>query len=155
MYIRIPVTAVIFSTAISCLLAAGPARSADIYKWVDRQGIVHFTDQPPQQGAQKIIIHIDPHRDAQYQAELNQQAKLLQIYQEDRQDDERHREKTRQARQTRQAKCDLARKNLTGIQTARYLYTLTDDPRNPRILSKAERAAETARVEAAVKHWCE
>lgn len=41
------------------LLAAAPLAAAEAYRWVDRDGVVHYSDQPAP-GAQKIPLTIAP-----------------------------------------------------------------------------------------------
>lgn len=40
--------------ALSLLLGVGLAKAGDIYRWTDADGRVHYGDQPPPQGAQKV-----------------------------------------------------------------------------------------------------
>ena len=130
------------------------ANSAEIYKWVDEKGVVHFGDRPSQQEAEKIIINTDVRKDLDYHEQLDNQTKLLEIYEEERQEKDLEQEKTNKDNQLRQHNCGLAEKNLNSIKSASYLYQATDDPRNPRILTNAERAAALDRAEADVKRWC-
>jgi glutaredoxin len=37
-----------------CMFAAYAAQSASLYRWVDAQGNVHYTDQPPPAGAKEV-----------------------------------------------------------------------------------------------------
>ena len=41
--------------ALTCTLGAGSAIATTLYKWVDAQGVVHYSDTP-QPGAQKIQV---------------------------------------------------------------------------------------------------
>lgn len=41
------------------LLAAGPLGAADAYRWVDKDGVVHFSDQPTG-GAQRVPLKAAP-----------------------------------------------------------------------------------------------
>ena len=136
------------------LLAAVAVQSAVVYKWRDAQGNLHFEDHPPVQGAEKVIVD-DKHReDGAYREQMDKQLKLLRIYQEDRQESEQLKEKKQHDKELHQRNCHLAMKYLDNVRTARYLYEDTKDPRNPRILTDAERTAETARAETDVAHWC-
>ncbi|PLX80589.1 MAG: hypothetical protein C0615_00700 [Desulfuromonas sp.] len=36
--------------------------SAEIYKWVDKEGTVHFTDSPPPSSAQAEVVNPEPNR---------------------------------------------------------------------------------------------
>ena len=137
------------------LFSAVTAQSAVIYKWVDEKGNIHFDDHPPAQDAEKIIIENAPRRDNEYHEQLDKQTKLLKIYQEEKQEKEQEMEKNNKEKELRQDNCKTAKQNLNSIKTASFLYQATDDPRNPRILTKEERTSATARAEADVKHWCD
>jgi hypothetical protein len=44
--------------AVTALALAGPAFGQQVYKWVDKDGTVHFTDSPPADsvGAEKVVL---------------------------------------------------------------------------------------------------
>ena len=136
------------------LLAGATVHAAVIYKWRDAQGHIHFEDHPSAEGAEKIILDDKTQRDGTYRKQMDQQRKLLRIYQEERQESEQLRKKQQHDEELRRRNCDLARKYLENVRIASYLYVKTDDPRNPRILTNAERATETARAKGDVKRWC-
>ena len=143
------------SLIITTYLLAGIAvHSAEIYKWRDAKGRIHFEDRPSVEGAEKIILDDNAQSDGAYREQMDKQLKLLQIYHEERQENEQLREKKQHDEELRRRNCNLALKYLENVRIASYLYEKTDDPRNPRILTKAERAAETARAEGDVKRWC-
>ncbi len=59
------------------VLALGAAARAEIYKWVDKDGNVHYSDQPPPTQKVKEISRITPDKvdsDAQLAAAENQKA---------------------------------------------------------------------------------
>ena len=136
------------------LLLPGSVHAAEIYKWVDEKGAVHFEDRPTAQATAKIIIKNSGNHDKAYQDELVRQNKLLEVYTDERQELHQRKEKIREEKQLRDSNCNLARKNLAEIKTASYLYEATTDAFNPRILTAAERSAETTKAEAAVQYWC-
>lgn len=138
----------------ACLFSGAAVQSAVIYKWRDAQGRIHFEYHPSVEGAEKIIIDNNAQQDGAYRGQMDKQIKMLQIYQEERQENNQLRKKKRQDRELRRKNCDRATRYLDNVRIASYLYEKTDDPRNPRILTNAERAAETARAEANVSRWC-
>lgn len=138
------------------LFLISSAYSAEIYKWVDENGNVHFGDRPSkEQSSEKIIVKDPVKRDPEYHQHLDKQSRLLEIYREERQEDDQTRENRRKESERRKANCVIARSRLEHTRTAQYLYENTDDPLNPRVLTTEERLQETARVEAEVKHWCD
>lgn len=48
--------------ALLCTLPLAPAFSAEIYKWVDANGVTHFTQNPPERGTefQRITPQLPP-----------------------------------------------------------------------------------------------
>ena len=38
--------------------AMAAAQAADVYRWVDANGVVHYTDSPPQGAAKAEVVHI-------------------------------------------------------------------------------------------------
>jgi hypothetical protein len=47
------------STSILCLALCGTALAADTYRWVDKDGVVHYSDQP-NPGAERIPLTTAP-----------------------------------------------------------------------------------------------
>ncbi|MFN3398622.1 MAG: glutaredoxin family protein [Sulfurimicrobium sp.] len=43
-----------FTLLLCCCIAASLAQAAELYRWVDSEGKVHYTDQPPPPSAQKV-----------------------------------------------------------------------------------------------------
>lgn len=43
-----------FALFLCCCIAAGLAHSAELYRWVDGDGKVHYTDQPPPPSAKNV-----------------------------------------------------------------------------------------------------
>lgn len=43
-----------FVFLLSCCLVAGLVQAAELYRWVDADGKVHYTDQPPPASARKV-----------------------------------------------------------------------------------------------------
>jgi hypothetical protein len=46
-------------TSILCLLLSGWVAAAETYRWVDKDGVVHYSDQP-NPGAEKVPLNIAP-----------------------------------------------------------------------------------------------
>lgn len=130
-------------------------QAAEVYKWVDEKGAVHYEDHPTAQASKKIVIKNTEKPDAAYQRELEKQIKLLKVYTEERNEQQKQKAKVTAELAVREGNCEQARQNLGGIQTASYLYEPTNDPFNPRILTQAERNTEIAKAEAAVHQWCD
>ena len=136
-----------------------PCYAAGVYKWTDAQGNVHYGDRPPQgQAVQSMDVEqatpaTPPAPDSA--ARRDKQQRLLDSFAEDRQRRAARREADRQQQADREQKCAQARQRLQKIRNAAFLYEKTADPDNPRILSQAERQAQTAQWQAQVGKWCD
>lgn len=128
--------------------------AVEIYKWIDEKGNVHYGDLPSDQTAEKIDIKNSTGVDPAYQYQLDKQTRLLEILNEERQERKENKVKIKLENEKRKANCILAKKYLDETKNASFLFQRTDDPLNPRILSHAERAKETAKAEAEVQRWC-
>lgn len=132
------------------------AVQAEIYRWVDERGKVHFSDQPKEGGAQKLEIEApdvnaievnQPHADEQ-----PEQQRLLDAYREEREAREEERLKAEAAERQRSQNCAYARNKLDQYNNARLYQPLEDGGR--RYLDDDERQREIEQMQAAVRHWC-
>lgn len=85
---------------------------------------------------------------------MEKQRRLLEVYTEERKENEAKQVKAKQEQEKRNTNCSLAKKNLAETKNAGFLYEDTDDPFNPKVLNAQERLKATAKAEAAVKTWC-
>src|SRR5690606_37982729 len=74
----------IIFTSVFPLIFAPIIAVAEIYKWVDEDGRVHYGEKPPVEDASKIEIKESPKVDDSFQQQSIDQQKLLQIYEEER-----------------------------------------------------------------------
>ena len=118
-------------TVTGWLLLYITAQAAEIFKWRDAQGNVHFEDHPSVEGAEKIILEDKTQPDGTYHEQMDKQLKLLQIYDEEKQENEQLREKKQHGEEMRQKNCNSAMNNLENVRIASRLYVKTEDPRNP------------------------
>jgi hypothetical protein len=101
------------------------AAFSQIYKWVDEEGVVHYTDSPPEDAESELVqVDSDAPKDAG-----DAQARLLERVQESA----RHRAEARQAksvaeqaaaqdRLARQQRCVYARKQLISLRQTLPVY---------------------------------
>ncbi len=129
-------------------------QAADIYKWTDEQGRVHYGDRPEGKQVVQISTTSGPAPDPTQGQRLQQQRQLLDVFEEDRQKLKQARTDEKAARVTRLANCDKARTRLTEMKNARYIYEESKDPDNPHILSEQETAKALATANHDVELWC-
>ncbi len=141
-----------------------PLAQAELYKWTDAQGRVHFGDQPPEAAkAQRMAAPVNPPpsntaapaagASANSSADvLQRQKNMLRVLDEDK-----------RARAKQQAEADAEAAKLkracNGLREQKRIlsggrvYT-RDDKGEPVFFSDAQIDAERAKVEAQLKQYC-
>lgn len=137
-----------------CLLPATGAISADVYKWTDEAGRVHYGDKPPDSNALPVEIRESPPVERDREKRRQKRDRLLEIFDEDRRRKMEKEEAARREKDKRARACAKARERLRKVVDAGFLYEKTGDPKNPRILTEDERQAETDRLRKQVGKWC-
>jgi hypothetical protein len=141
--------------ALVLLLAVtGNVTGAKVYKWVDENGDVHFGDRPADDAAQELEIKIRrPATPAPTLPGSPNRTGISEVMEEERLRRKETREKEKQARETRQRNCVLARDKLRSIEESNYLYDV-DSSGQRRILSDAQREAAEKAVRDDVQRFC-
>lgn len=141
--------------ALSCggLLPA----SAAVYRWVDAQGQVHFSDQAPT-GSHPPTLDLPtapaPPITNDEAARRAKQQRLLRAWSEEDRQQAAAQAKAARQQAMRQKRCALARDRLRSYRQARYLYDL-DAQGKRRILSDSEYQQALQQAQDAVTQWCE
>lgn len=128
---------------------------ADLYKWTDAQGKVHYSDQPPSMNAQTVKNTAAGQADITTQSTQSLNAKD-QAYQKRRKEAEDARVKAeKEAEQARAQRenCDRARKNLSTLQNTPRVYT-TNAGGQRTYMDDAARANALANSQKAVSEFC-
>lgn len=127
---------------------------AEVYKWVDENGRIHYGDKPGNTKSTKLDIK-ENHKvnDHDLMRELRRQ-RLLDVMDEERQEKIKQQELSSQQARENKINCDRAKNRLVSMEKSSYLMEKTSDPYNPRILSNAERVAATDEAQKAVNYWC-
>jgi len=137
-------------------LAVSAHAHADLYKWTDAQGKVHYSDQPPTAKAQLIKNGAAGQADATAQATQSLDAKD-QAYQKRRKEAEEARtkaEKEAEQARVRRENCAKARNNLSTLQNSPRVYS-TDAAGQRTYMDDAARARELASSQKAVSDFCQ
>jgi len=140
-------------TILLCALA--PIASAEVYKWTDAQGNVHFGDKPPAGKSETINLptHEAPAVPAVSEDRIEKQKRLLDAYAEERRLKNETDEKARKEKAERKQRCADLRDDLRNQEDAGSIYTL--DKNGERVyLSNEQREASTAALRKEVEYWC-
>jgi hypothetical protein len=166
--------------AIAVLLATATV-TAQVYKWVDKDGKVQYSDTPPPADAKASPKKVDvtpaaggtvsppappaksaPGKDAAKDAAKGAPAKPLTLEERNKESDKRRAEQAeadkKTAEETRIAKanverCKEATRYLRDLETGRPLTT-TDDTGDRKMLDDNARAAEMAKARTAMTESC-
>ena len=136
-------------------LAFAAHAQAELYKWTDPQGKVHYSDQRPTVKAQVIKNSAAGQADPPSQATQSLETKH-QAFQKRRKEADEARAKTeKEAEQPRvqRENCDKARNNLSALQNSAPVYT-TDAAGQRTYMDEAARARERANSQQAVSDFC-
>jgi len=155
---------------LGLMLALAAPASAQLYKWVDKDGRTRYTDQPPPPGVQSRTIAPPAQpapapaaADATGEAAKDAPAAPLTPAQQEqafrkRQLEEKKAEEKAEAEQKdkaiKQANCERARSALNTFESGQRV-TQTDANGERYYLDDAQRAHEAEAARQAVKDWCE
>ena len=135
------------------LTSSGIALGAEVYKWVDEQGKVHYGDHRSSQEAESLKLRSSPASDPANEEQRLEQQKLLESYAEKRKEKQLKAAEIKKERENRRQNCDKAKVKMYAYEHARYLYDV-DKEGNRRILSDEEHAKASQTAKGAVDHWC-
>lgn len=143
--------------AFVLFLLSVSAAGAQVYKWTDEQGRVHYGDKPPEQGARTMQVDPGSASNSPVPSDAERRDKtrrLLRAYDEERRI-KQQREQQHAAREAeRKKRCARARDRLRSYTHAGGLYEL-DDQGNRRFLSDERRQQAEARAAQDVDKWCD
>jgi hypothetical protein len=126
--------------------AAHNAVAADnVYKWLDKNGKVHFGDRPPPDASASEALDIKSRR--------ARQRRLLDSFEHDRAEKKHARAEDKERRKAQALKCLHAKDDLDQMRQASYLYDLNAAGEKI-IQSAAERQQATLRLEKLIKKNC-
>lgn len=145
--------------AVLCFSAA----AEQLYRWVDAEGNVHYSDRPPPDSAtesEEIVVdaEIPPERQAAAQRRLDEQQRQLEAGRSRR--DERQQDSAQQAAQrqqqeaARQRLCAEARTNMTRLVEVGPVFRVNQSGERE-YLDDSQRQAEIARYRQVVNQACQ
>ncbi len=144
-------------TNLICLLLISVIPQAEVYKWYDEQGRVHYGDHPKGKNATQVDINTSPQTNetrAENWDEIQQRQQKFLDYLEDERGD-RDEEKAKKADQLaeRKKQCDEARKYNQKLISNRVFYRKDKDD-NKVYLSDEEKDAEIRTTEEMMDKFC-
>ncbi|MBM4228071.1 MAG: DUF4124 domain-containing protein [Gammaproteobacteria bacterium] len=139
---------------VSGALPPGP-KAAEIYRWVDEAGDVHFGDRPQTPSAQKVEVRQGGADDtaAREVRRLERTQRLLDEYAMEREERELTRAEAENEKVRRREQCDAASREQVELEYSAYLYTRDKDG-NKIILPDSELEQRRKDVAARVAEFC-
>ncbi|MGB5275639.1 MAG: DUF4124 domain-containing protein [Gammaproteobacteria bacterium] len=144
--------------AFLLLLLASLVARAGVYKWIDENGNVHYTDSPTATQP-SVEMHVDDSATEPVYGEDGQMSReekrerLLQSMAEDRLEKQEQREKQRAIKRENRNKCNRYRDQMRHYERASSLYRL--DKNGERVyMSDGDRTKATRRLQAKIKQYC-
>lgn len=135
------------------VLVYQPMVYAELYKWVDKEGHVNYTQSPPPPGTEGTTIK-PPAAVVSEPAKEKLKANLdsLDKMSEKRQKQTEEKEKSSQEQAAQQKKCEQAKSQMASFERPRV--SLVDPGGEVRALSEEERIKEHQKSQAQVKELC-
>ncbi len=132
--------------AVLVLTLASAFATAEVYKWVDADGNVHYGDRPPATGVDSRSMSLPraPAKDADHEQRSLKQRRLLEAFEAERAEQDQ----AAAASRARAQKCEEARRHLARLEGANIVYYTGDESGARIYMSDEERrqAAANARV---------
>lgn len=141
------------SLLLLMLLSGQVGVHAELYRWVDEKGQVHFGDQARDATTHAIKPHSGPPKQDDGRQRLYKTRKLLNAYQIERQQMREQQAKQKAAAEKQKRDCNRARDNLRKYTDYGNIYQLGDDGERV-YLSAKERMALLQRSRKAVERLC-
>ena len=137
------------------MLLAQSAAAAEVYRWVDEHGRVHFSDRPQRVGQKPLqVTPTAPSEDRGLEQRQQRRDRLLRIFSEDREREQAARKQQEIAQAQRQRDCQLARNELADLERGGVFYQLGEHGER-RYLHQDDVNRRKAHWRAEVKRLCE
>ena len=139
---------------MALLLSGQVAVHAEVYRWVDETGQVHFGDQAREATTHAIKPHAKPLTQRDQRQRMQKTRKLLNAYQVERQQLREQQARQKEQAEKRRRNCVRARDRLRRYSDYGNVYRLDENGKRE-YLSGDDRAALLQRSRDAVAHWCD
>ena len=141
---------------LTLALVSAPLAQAEVYRWVDENGGVHFSQRPPQQGDyQEQKLRVAPPADPE--AARARVDKLIERQKNAEEAKRQHQKEAAEAakkREIQQQNCNKARQHLDGLLARPRVLMRNPDGTMTR-LSEEERQARIAETRKRIEEFCQ
>jgi len=141
--------------AVLVLILASAVATADVYKWTDAHGAVHYGDRPPGADAEagSVTLPPAPAKDADHGQRSLKRQRLLEAFDAQRAERDRVAAESAAAKRERQDQCEKASLELSRWERASVIYTTEEDGTHV-YMSEEERREATAEAKLWIGKHC-
>lgn len=143
------------SWLLICAFAVSlPTMGAGVYKWVDEQGNVHYTQTPPaDKPVERFETRPEPVDSEAALKKLEEQKEKSDSFFKDRAKQAEEKAKAEEEATKRGEHCKRARENLEKLETTIRLFQ-SDEQGNRVRMTEEERQAGIAKAKSQIKEFC-
>lgn len=147
---------ILAAAAAAVLAPAACAGAADVYRWVDGSGAVHFSDHPPaDRPASKLDTAKSAGVDPVVEERRAKERRLLEVIEDERRQEAQAKATAEEQRRERAGHCSEARRRATLLEQNRVFYR-EDAKTGERVYLSAKEVDEAnAEVRQAITQWCD
>ncbi|MDP1683491.1 MAG: DUF4124 domain-containing protein [Burkholderiales bacterium] len=142
---------------LTALLFYAVPASAEMYRWVDAQGKVHYSDQPPTEKSKSSKTLNIPNQPAASAAESNKSWQEKDLDYKKRQaaasETEAKKKKEAEDAKAKVENCDKSKKALKALEEGGRINTY-DEKGNRSVMDDAQRAKAMDDAKKAISEWC-
>jgi hypothetical protein len=137
------------------LVLSAPLQADEIYKWVDEEGVTHYSQQPPLSGdAARVGVDSPPDEELERERqEMEATGERLKARREERREAERQAQTNASEREQREQRCADLRSSLSKLTENRRLL-VPDGEGNVRRLPEEERQERVAERRRQIEEEC-
>ncbi len=139
------------------LLISNTSYSADIYKWIDKDGTVHFGDKPDHQHNSATLYTVPKNNSANVSYTNKERAlkqkKLLDSFEAQRRIKKQQQSKKREQAKVRQYNCKVSKDKLIRYQKSSRIYS-RNELGEKMFLSDEQRLKEIKLMKQQTEKWC-
>lgn len=130
-------------SAMLLLTLASAFASADVYKWLDANGDVHYGDRPPATGAdsRSITLPPAPTKDSDHERRSLLQHRLLEAIDAERAERDEAEVAAAAARREHTQRCEQGRRDLARFERANVIYSTDENGARTYLSDDARREA--------------
>ncbi|MCU7929688.1 MAG: DUF4124 domain-containing protein [Candidatus Thiodiazotropha sp. (ex Codakia rugifera)] len=150
-----PVTSTVFTMFLFFVLLFETCQlEAGVYKWIDEQGRVQFSDRPVTGKSTEVKIKDHSPSPVQIDEDRKQKTRrMLDVYKEDRAAKKEASQKQKEKKKKRKQNCVRAKDQYASHSRASGIYDFGKDG-DRRYLSDVERNRHMKKLKAEIARWC-